>query len=85
MLQTINFYHNLFCLIYCVTAYCVVTDRFNCNSALSQIKSNEQQNRVEIYEKTVEVLAPQVQQLMDFMYFQVRVIESIHILPGKSY
>ena len=38
-----------------------------------QIKSNEQQNRVEIYEKTVEVLAPQVQQLMDFMYFQVSV------------
>jgi len=39
-----------------------------------QIKSNEQPNRVEIYEKTVEVLGPQVQKLMTFMYFQVRLI-----------
>ena len=37
-----------------------------------QVKSNEQPNRVEIYEKTVEVLGPQVQKLMNFMYFQVR-------------
>ena len=36
-----------------------------------QIKSNEQPNRVEIYEKTVAVLSPQVQKLMNFMYFQV--------------
>ncbi len=36
-----------------------------------QIKSNEQPNRVEIYEKTVEVLGPQVQKLMNLMYFQV--------------
>ena len=41
-----------------------------CSRALPQIKSNEQPNRVEIYEKTVEVLGPQVQKLMDFMYFQ---------------
>ena len=34
---------------------------------------------MEIYEKTVEVLAPQVQQLMDFMYFQVRTTVSVHI------
>ena len=37
-----------------------------------QVKSNEQPNRVEIYEKTVEVLGPQVQKLLNFMYFQVR-------------
>ena len=49
---------------------------------MSQIKSNEQQNRVEIYEKTVEVLAPQVQQLMDFMYFQVTVIVISHVRRG---
>ncbi|KAK2176605.1 hypothetical protein NP493_652g01000 [Ridgeia piscesae] len=49
-----------------------------CSRALPQIKSNEQQNRVEIYEKTVEVLAPQVQQLMDFMYFQTKAIERFH-------
>ena len=36
-----------------------------------QPKSNEQPNRVEIYEKTVEVLAPEVNKLLNFMYFQV--------------
>lgn len=44
-----------------------------------QIKSNEQPNRVEIYEKTVEVLSPQVQKLMNFMYFQVRQIVFVNI------
>lgn len=37
----------------------------------SQVKCNEQPNRVEIYEKTVEVLEPEVTKLMNFMYFQV--------------
>lgn len=36
------------------------------------MKCNEQPNRVEIYEKTVEVLEPEVTKLMNFMYFQVR-------------
>jgi hypothetical protein len=40
-------------------------------SAIPQPKSNEQPNRVEIYEKTVEVLAPEVNKLLNFMYFQV--------------
>jgi hypothetical protein len=35
------------------------------------VKCNEQPNRVEIYEKTVEVLEPEVTKLMKFMYFQV--------------
>lgn len=35
------------------------------------MKCNEQPNRVEIYEKTVEVLEPEVTKLMNFMYFQV--------------
>lgn len=39
--------------------------------SLSQVKCNEQPNRVEIYEKTVEVLEPEVTKLMNFMYFQV--------------
>lgn len=39
---------------------------------LSQVKCNEQPNRVEIYEKTVEVLEPEVTKLMNFMYFQVK-------------
>lgn len=37
----------------------------------AQVKCNEQPNRVEIYEKTVEVLEPEVTKLMKFMYFQV--------------
>ncbi|CAB1337769.1 unnamed protein product [Coregonus sp. 'balchen'] len=36
----------------------------------SMVKCNEQPNRVEIYEKTVEVLEPEVTKLMKFMYFQ---------------
>ncbi|XP_019484451.1 PREDICTED: cytoplasmic FMR1-interacting protein 1 [Hipposideros armiger] len=41
----------------------------------SQVKCNEQPNRVEIYEKTVEVLEPEVTKLMNFMYFQRNAIE----------
>jgi cytoplasmic FMR1 interacting protein len=41
-----------------------------CSRAIPQPKSNEQPNRVEIYEKTVEVLAPEVNKLLNFMYFQ---------------
>lgn len=41
-----------------------------CSRALPQIKSNEQPNRVEIYEKVVEVLTPQVQKLRDLLVFQ---------------
>ncbi|XP_063236550.1 cytoplasmic FMR1-interacting protein [Bacillus rossius redtenbacheri] len=46
-----------------------------CSRAIPQPKSNEQPNRVEIYEKTVEVLAPEVHKLLDFMYFQRKAIE----------
>ena len=42
-----------------------------CSRAIPQPKSNEQPNRAEIYEKTVEVLAPEVNKLLNFMYFQV--------------
>ena len=49
-----------------------------------QVKSNEQPNRVEIYEKTVEVLGPQVQLLMNFMYFQVS-SDSLHSLTEGNY
>ncbi|KAH0624649.1 hypothetical protein JD844_032319, partial [Phrynosoma platyrhinos] len=41
----------------------------------SLVKCNEQPNRVEIYEKTVEVLEPEVTKLMNFMYFQRNAIE----------
>lgn len=53
------------------------SDKWNCDhynnkdNPLSQVKCNEQPNRVEIYEKTVEVLEPEVTKLMNFMHFQV--------------
>ncbi|XP_039954773.1 cytoplasmic FMR1-interacting protein [Bactrocera neohumeralis] len=47
-----------------------------CSRAIPQPKSNEQPNRVEIYEKTVEVLAPEVNKLLNFMYFQRKAIEA---------
>uniref|UniRef100_A0A673FVE0 Cytoplasmic FMR1-interacting protein n=1 Tax=Sinocyclocheilus rhinocerous TaxID=307959 RepID=A0A673FVE0_9TELE len=43
--------------------------------SFSQVKCNEQPNRVEIYEKTVEVLEPEVTKLMNFMYFQRTAID----------
>ena len=43
----------------------------SCSRAIPQVKSNEQANRSEIYEKTVNVLEPEVQKLMNFMHFQV--------------
>lgn len=53
-----------------------------CSRAIPQPKSNEQPNRVEIYEKTVEVLAPEVNKLLNFMYFQVSFID--HRNPGTA-
>ena len=56
-----------------------------CSRAIPQPKSNEQPNRVEIYEKTVEVLAPEVNKLLNLMYFQVKyLIFRVHkTSPGK--
>lgn len=50
-----------------------------CSRAIPQPKSNEQPNRVEIYEKTVEVLGPEVNKLLQFMYFQVMPIIYLYI------
>ncbi|KAA8589716.1 hypothetical protein FQN60_013081 [Etheostoma spectabile] len=47
----------------------------SCSRAIPQVKCNEQPNRVEIYEKTVEVLEPEVTKLMNFMYFQRTAID----------
>ena len=47
----------------------------SCSRAIPQPKSNEQPNRVEIYEKTVEVLGPEVNKLLAFMYFQRAAID----------
>ncbi|XP_025051349.1 LOW QUALITY PROTEIN: cytoplasmic FMR1-interacting protein 1 [Alligator sinensis] len=47
----------------------------SCSRAIPQVKCNEQPNRVEIYEKTVDVLEPEVTKLMNFMYFQRNAIE----------
>ncbi|XP_072040304.1 cytoplasmic FMR1-interacting protein 2-like isoform X3 [Amphiura filiformis] len=47
----------------------------SCSRAMPAIKSNEQPNRVEIYQKFVEVMEPEVAKLVSFMYFQRRAIE----------
>ena len=39
-----------------------------------QVKSNEQPNRSQIYQKIVEVLEPHVNKLMQFMFFQVALV-----------
>ncbi|XP_057381354.1 cytoplasmic FMR1-interacting protein-like isoform X1 [Daphnia carinata] len=46
-----------------------------CSRAIPQPKSNEQPNIVKICEKTVQVLAPEVNKLLNFMYFQRKAIE----------
>lgn len=46
-----------------------------CSRSIPQPKSHEQPNRVEIYEKTVEVLGPEVNKLLAFMYFQRQAVE----------
>ncbi|KAF2356380.1 Protein of unknown function DUF1394 [Trinorchestia longiramus] len=46
-----------------------------CSRAIPQPKSNEQPNRVEIYEKTVKVLSEEVKKLTKFMKFQHKAIE----------
>merc|ERR1712106_1003892 len=46
-----------------------------CSRAIPQPKSNEQPNRVEIYEKTVKVLAEEVKKLTKFMNFQRKAID----------
>uniref|UniRef100_A0A1I8IJR8 DUF1394 domain-containing protein n=1 Tax=Macrostomum lignano TaxID=282301 RepID=A0A1I8IJR8_9PLAT len=42
----------------------------SCSRALPQIRSNEQSNKGEIHERTVEVLQPYAVKLMNFMLFQ---------------
>ena len=46
-----------------------------CSRSIPQPKSNEQPNRAEIYEKTVEVLGPEVNKLLAFMYFQRQAVD----------
>ncbi|XP_026330078.1 cytoplasmic FMR1-interacting protein-like, partial [Hyposmocoma kahamanoa] len=46
-----------------------------CSRAIPQPRSNEQPDRVHIYERTVQVLAPEVDKLLQFMYFQRKAIE----------
>jgi len=42
----------------------------SCSKALPQVKAAEQENKKEIYEKTFDVLDPEIKKLKDFMYFQ---------------
>ncbi|XP_066016984.1 cytoplasmic FMR1-interacting protein 2 [Pocillopora verrucosa] len=41
----------------------------SCSRAVPSVKSDDQPNRIEIYEKTVEVLEPEIRKLKGFMHF----------------
>eukprot|EP00051_Salpingoeca_urceolata_P004991 m.69469 g.69469 ORF g.69469 m.69469 type:complete len:1254 (+) comp13989_c0_seq2:242-4003(+) len=47
----------------------------SCSRAIPAVKSNEQPNRAEIYQKTVEVLGPEVEKLKQFYHFQNSAID----------
>ncbi|KAL8601614.1 hypothetical protein ACOMHN_003880 [Nucella lapillus] len=47
----------------------------SCSRAFPQVQSNEQQNRLQIYQTTVDIMEPHVNKLMQFMFFQRRAIE----------
>ncbi|EDO41734.1 predicted protein, partial [Nematostella vectensis] len=46
----------------------------SCSRAVPSVKSDDQPNRVEIYEKTVEVLEPEINKLKGFMHFAMTVV-----------
>ena len=50
-----------------------------------QPKSNDQPNRIEIYQKVVEVLQPEVNKLLQLMYFHVGSIQVDHIRKLCAY
>ena len=41
----------------------------SCSRAIPAVKTSEQPNRNEIYEKTIEVLEPEIKKLFDFYAF----------------
>ena len=45
-----------------------------CSRSIPQVKSNDQVDRIEIYEKTVQVLMPHINKLMQLMKFQSEAI-----------
>ena len=49
----------------------------NFRSRNKKVKSNDQVDRIEIYEKTVEVLSPHINKLMQLMKFQVGFSKSL--------
>lgn len=46
----------------------------SCSRAIPQVKSNEQENRLELYQKTVDVLGPRVSKLRELFKFQSQAI-----------
>ncbi|KAK2551270.1 Cytoplasmic FMR1-interacting protein 2 [Acropora cervicornis] len=47
----------------------------SCSRAVPSVKSDDQPNRIEIYEKTVEVLEPEVSKLKSFMHFALSAVD----------
>lgn len=61
----------------------------NLRFILMQIRSNEQPHRMEIYQKTVEILEPYANKLKEFMYFQVSLpscatVDVNRMLPARG-
>lgn len=52
-------------------------------SANVQVQSNDQANRLEIYEKTIEVLQPEVDKMKKFMAFRDAAIAGVTSMFGE--
>lgn len=48
----------------------------SCSRAFPQVQNNAQENRLQIYQTTVEIMEPHINKLMQFMFFQRRAIET---------
>ncbi|KAK7504118.1 hypothetical protein BaRGS_00004422, partial [Batillaria attramentaria] len=48
----------------------------SCSRAFPQVSNSAQENRLQIYQTTVEIMEPQINKLMQFMFFQRRAIET---------
>ena len=46
----------------------------SCSRAIPAVKTSEQPNRNEIYEKTIEVLEPEIKKLFDFYHFTTNAV-----------
>ncbi|XP_025103789.1 cytoplasmic FMR1-interacting protein 2-like isoform X2 [Pomacea canaliculata] len=48
----------------------------SCSRAFPQVANNEQKNRLQIYQTTIEIMEPYINKLMRFMFFQRKAVET---------